>query len=295
MSYSWLDELIGPYAIQNNGVTVPRRPALNFIGTTFEITDNYDENKTDLTFTASAPTVDRYTPIDEHTLIQWKLDEALGPPFANTGTAGTLNLILRDTAGTNGKTTPPRSSSGPFGLCRKFYDTTLCTETPTCTVEPTGNSFSVHAWAYSTSYSTYNILVSKAYAYKGNSWVPPFAAIHNTNCMRTATITVSGTLYEYNISAVHYPTDGAWHHCAMTYDGATLNYYIDGDIVSTNARAGTIDYGGHGPWMVGGNVMVDTSTEQFCGQICDIRIENTVRSQAYFAALYRRAMWGELP
>jgi gliding motility-associated-like protein len=37
-----------------------------------------------------------------------------------------------------------------------------------------------------------------------------------------------------------YPTDGLFHHLAMTYDGSNIRLYLDGNLVKTQAQTGTI-------------------------------------------------------
>ena len=37
--------------------------------------------------------------------------------------------------------------------------------------------------------------------------------------------------------------DGAWHHVAATYDGATLSIYVDGAVAASAARSGAVATG----------------------------------------------------
>lgn len=52
--------------------------------------------------------------------------------------------------------------------------------------------------------------------------------------------TGGGALYQASFSASDW-TPGAWHHLAMTYDGANLKIYLDGVLKHTTAATGTLD------------------------------------------------------
>ena len=67
-----------------------------------------------------------------------------------------------------------------------------------------------------------------------------------------------------------------WVHMAATYDGATLKLYLNGALVSSKAAAGTLRASTN-PLRIGGNLIWG---EYFKGQIDDVRIYNSVLTQA---------------
>ena len=73
-----------------------------------------------------------------------------------------------------------------------------------------------------------------------------------------------------------------WYYVAVTYDGAALNFYIDGTLRGTTAKAGGVIPDGGRPIWVGGN---DIWGEYFTGKIDEFRIYNRALSQAEIQAL----------
>ncbi|PYR81119.1 MAG: hypothetical protein DMF87_06450 [Acidobacteria bacterium] len=67
-----------------------------------------------------------------------------------------------------------------------------------------------------------------------------------------------------------------WVHMAATYDGATLNFYLNGALVGSKAASGSLRASTN-PLRIGGNLVWG---EYFKGQIDDVRIYNGVLTQA---------------
>jgi hypothetical protein len=65
-------------------------------------------------------------------------------------------------------------------------------------------------------------------------------------------------------------TDGQWHHIAGTYDGATLNVYVDGNVDSSTAYTGGVGYAGD-PLYIGRRQFA-TDPRYFTGSIDEVRI-----------------------
>ena len=70
-----------------------------------------------------------------------------------------------------------------------------------------------------------------------------------------------------------------------------MKAYLNGDYVTfINLGAGNVpSWNNHGPWFIAGEISGGTSTV-FDGCIDDVRIENTVRTQAYLKQLYHNAL-----
>jgi hypothetical protein len=72
-----------------------------------------------------------------------------------------------------------------------------------------------------------------------------------------------------------YPSLNAWHHLAATYDGATMNLYIDGVLAASRAQTGTISANGN--QLTFGN---QTGFDEYFGGYGDeFRIWNVARTQ----------------
>ena len=72
---------------------------------------------------------------------------------------------------------------------------------------------------------------------------------------------------------------GVWTHVALTYDGATLRLYVNGTLVTSAARTGTIQASPNPLW-IGGN---SPYGEFFAGSIDDARVYNRALSAAELA------------
>jgi hypothetical protein len=80
----------------------------------------------------------------------------------------------------------------------------------------------------------------------------------------------------------------------MTFDGSVITLYVNGIGKGTATAPGApalLDWGGHGPWMVGGNSIANA--EFFNGRIADVRVEAVVRPQEFFLFAYGRGLTGQ--
>lgn len=81
-----------------------------------------------------------------------------------------------------------------------------------------------------------------------------------------------------------------WSHIGITYDGTTLNAYINGNLVgqaTSTSPPSNINYGGHGPWFFGTVPAGSGDPQEPAFSLCDFRIANVVRPQSYFQNVYR--------
>jgi len=67
-----------------------------------------------------------------------------------------------------------------------------------------------------------------------------------------------------------------WSHLALAYDGATLRFYVNGQLVGSKAQTGSIPVTS-GPLGIGGNNI--WANEYFSGRIDEVRIYNRALSQ----------------
>lgn len=227
----------------------------------------------------------RRVAIDSNTVINWTFDESAAP-FANSGTAGTLNA----TAGT-GSVITSRQGIFNLGVSNGSGATNGLTSGNTSLGE--SNSITVSCWAYLRAYTNFADIVVKQYRNDG-TWTAPFASVqldqdNSGNGGLQFVVAIGGVARVVNsIPAADKLQLNTWYFLSLTYDSTTgtLNGYINGDLIgTTTGAAGNIDWGTHGAWCVLGNTA--TTSETTNGMVDDVRIENVVRSQAYLQAMYR--------
>ncbi|HPP53855.1 MAG TPA: hypothetical protein PK777_12960, partial [Thermoguttaceae bacterium] len=80
--------------------------------------------------------------------------------------------------------------------------------------------------------------------------------------------------------------DGAWHHCAATYDGQWMRVYLDGREIGSLHRPGQITAGGPSPGCIGSS----NGGECFQGLMDDLRIYAEALSPEQIARLYREGL-----
>ena len=78
--------------------------------------------------------------------------------------------------------------------------------------------------------------------------------------------------------------DGAWHHCAATFDGAAMRVYLDGREVGALDRKGELTTSASAPAFIGSS---GGTGEHFQGLLDDVRIFGTALSSGQIDSLYR--------
>ncbi len=81
--------------------------------------------------------------------------------------------------------------------------------------------------------------------------------------------------------------DGAWHHCAGTFDGAVMRVYLDGNEVGALERPGELRTSASAPAFIGS---AGGTGEHFHGLLDDLRIFGTALSAAQVDSLYRSGL-----
>ncbi|MBL7223129.1 MAG: PD40 domain-containing protein [Candidatus Brocadiae bacterium] len=78
--------------------------------------------------------------------------------------------------------------------------------------------------------------------------------------------------------------DGAWHHCAATFDGQTMRVYLDGRQVGSLQRPGTLAISTVAPAFIGSS---GGTGEHFQGGLDDLRIYGDALTADEVATLYK--------
>ena len=80
--------------------------------------------------------------------------------------------------------------------------------------------------------------------------------------------------------------DGQWHHCAGTFDGQAMRVYLDGRLIGSLERRGTIAAGGTAP----GCIASMNGGECFQGALDDLRIYRAALTAEEVSRLYRSGL-----
>ena len=80
------------------------------------------------------------------------------------------------------------------------------------------------------------------------------------------------------------PVVGAWHHLAMTFDGATKLLYVDGAPIIMTGEPDAVQYD-NGPVLIGCDINSNAVIYPFAGMLDDVRFYDRALSAAEIAAL----------
>ncbi|MEM4325638.1 MAG: phospholipase D-like domain-containing protein [Candidatus Nitrosocaldaceae archaeon] len=77
---------------------------------------------------------------------------------------------------------------------------------------------------------------------------------------------------DYFVTSPNTYNDGQWHYAVVTYDGSTLNLYVDGSLVATRTNITAIPHTSNTPLVIGKDS--NDSKRYFIGDIDEVRIYN---------------------
>lgn len=220
------------------------------------------------------------TPIDSHTLINWKMNESAAP-LLNTGYGSAISLTTAQGA-------PTYNTAGLFDTCVTVSNAII--SSGHSSYEPTSTAMTISVWVNLSSYSPYGTFVNKNYKLDNGGWTEPYGFILGLDGTSTgswlSSIVIGGTS-SWLLTSNKIPLN-TWTLISMTYDNSKFRIYMNGIELSSVNATGPLDYGLHGSWNVGGTL--PTAGGVLYGKIDDIRIENVARSTAYLLAMYNRGM-----
>ena len=152
-------------------------------------------------------------------------------------------------------------------------------------VIPTGASSSITAFAVAvvpSGWTGNQTLLARDYAASG--WSPPYIGIMLSirgGSRGVAHVNGSGT---YASADIALPSSSGMILLGLTYDGATLSLWADGQLLGTAGASGAIDWGTAGNWRLGAN----WSGEYFTGTILRAGVEQGVWNAARWREEYLR-------
>jgi len=98
---------------------------------------------------------------------------------------------------------------------------------------------------------------------------------------------------DYNVLTGGTSAAGTWAHIAITYDGTTVVFLVDGvavdSTVDTFAHSAWFTY----PWSIGRTLYGGGSEYPWAGDLCDFRIWSVARSEAQIAAAKDTRLFGD--
>ena len=227
----------------------------------------------------------RYTAIDANTQILWTLDDAAAP-YANTGNGGTLAL-------SDGYNTTTPQMAGLLNYAVGYTGTSGSKTVDTSIGESTPLSVSV--WVFLFVYPSNGEIADKKYQ-TGSTWTSPYVAwnitLSNSDGDWQVGVAFAGNRQFVNLTNPWRVPLYQWTLLSFTYDTTSgqIKAYINGQLAGATSIGGSpsIDYGSHGAYQIGA-----ATTQSISGSnvlLDDLRIESTVRSQAYYQAMYRNAL-----
>lgn len=234
----------------------------------------------------AVPYENRQLPIDGYTQLWYKFEEATSP-FTNSGNAGSLDLSNIGVSAVN-------RTDGLFNYGLNVVGVTGVKSASTSVgeINATGK-ITISAWVYVRSLPAASApIVAKS---NNNGWAAPYYSIGislNANLNFYAQISRAGALTSYacGSAAIQKVDLNKWTFVCLTFDNATgaLNFYKNGTLIySTTTATTAIDWGTHGPWIIGDNT---TDLEPFNGIIDDVRVEHIIRDATYVNTSYKRGI-----
>lgn len=233
-------------------------------------------------------------PTDSYDQLVWTLDESAAP-WVSTGASPSVTLDKPNPYAPDVTIVPGIFGNavifnGEAGSLR-FISQALG---PAYTDGEIAANVTLSAWVYLRGFSlpaphsAYSAIAAKAADRSG--WFNPYASVGlyvDSTGNLVGLMAVSGTLVSW--TGTSGLTLNTWNHVGFTFDGSTVKLYVNGALVKTATQAGVIDYGTHGPWMIGG----DTSIEQnLYGAVDDVRWASTVRDASWFSTVYAQGTGG---
>ena len=190
----------------------------------------------------------------------YKFDEAAG-------------FVLHDLSGNgnNGYIAPPTiwTGSGRWGGALAFGGSYSGVEVPGSSSLDLSTGMTLEAWVNPASLASVVLLKESCYGlYPRMAWAGPGGVVF-----------VGPEQFLYLPGGEPLPLN-AWTHLATTYNGQTLNLYVNGVQVASGALAGTIAAAASQPLLIGQSRSYGSWQDAFDGMIDEVRVYNRALSQA---------------
>jgi len=237
----------------------------------------------------------RVTP-DNNDIVVWKFDDSTATVFANSSTS--INSLgsaanLTTVGGSFLIQQPSLFSASGLNSCVRFTGNNSGTRnyiSGANTVEPQAPvTFSGWFFLRATNPTGFDQHMANKQDTAG-IWSSPTFAIFSFHTKGSSSLPLQLNM-DFGATTISIPSanqypQGRWFHLGLTYDGATVNGYMDGTLYGTASTTGSINYSGHGPWFFGAIPSGSGNPEESSMSLCDFRIANVVRPLSYFQNVY---------
>ncbi|MDI2128180.1 LamG-like jellyroll fold domain-containing protein [Yinghuangia seranimata] len=161
-------------------------------------------------------------------------------------------------------------TAGKYGQALSFNGTSSWVTVPNSSTLAMTNKLTLEAWVRPATVSGWRNVILKQRGTDGLSY-----GLYASGDDRAAGYVRIGATDESIGATANLPVN-TWSHIAVTYDGATLRFYVNGTQVASRAQTGNIT-GGTDVLRIGGNSVWG---EYFSGLIDEVRIYNRTLTQA---------------
>jgi hypothetical protein len=218
----------------------------------------------------------------------WRFDEGLGF-VANDATTNALNGVLDGTTWTNSDVVLV-NTSGSFGLALDFSSSrSSFVQVPATQSLAVSNQFTFETWVKPRTAQCNTILSRGDGSNLANTDYIFQVGTDGTNCgVMKLGLMVAGN-WTTSISTV--PLN-VWTHVAVTYDGTTSRFYINGLLDTAVAATGAV-YQSGSPLFIGRQGV--SGANYFDGALDEVRVWSSVRSAAQIQANISRTLPANQP
>ena len=224
---------------------------------------------------ASATPTPTSSPTPSRTITAAPTATAVTGPVALYNFNSKSGTTLTDSSGYNNHGTllngPNWTRKGKYGSALVFDGVDDKVVVPDSNSLDLTNRLTLEAWVYpTTAMSGWDTILMKEQP-PGNLLYALYA--NGDNNLPYGYIYING---EQGLSGAGTLPLNTWSHLALAYDGATLRFYVNGQLVGSKAQTGSIPVTS-GPLGIGGNNI--WANEYFSGRIDEVRIYNRALSQ----------------
>ncbi len=214
--------------------------------------------------------------LDSSDQLAWPLDESSGSSFANDGAQS--GNTLSDSSGSPAYVAG--NPLGPFSRCLRVHQAGRKPESETSPYTP-GNTFTFSCWVRVNSFNG-SLFLMKCDSTSDGSVPAVYLGFTGTGEFQ-AGIKTSSFEFANSTSAV---TRNQWAHVGLTKSGTAAKMWVNGMQVAAFTCGSSVVNWGTGVYSVGGRPYSVHTADWLDGAICDARVADVARDEAWFQNTY---------